>query len=54
VSWYTEVVEKVFSSVTDKFTDIIGTIEQFSDITKMTIPEAIGRLRTEERGELQW
>jgi hypothetical protein len=37
----TEVVEKLFSSVTNKFTDIIGTIEQFSDITKMTIPEAI-------------
>jgi hypothetical protein len=44
----TEIVEKLFSSVTDKFTDIIGTIEQFSDITKMTIPEAIGRLRTHE------
>jgi hypothetical protein len=44
----TEVVEKLFSSVTDKFTDIIGTIEQFSDITKMTVPEAIGRLRTHE------
>jgi hypothetical protein len=36
-----EVVEKLFSSVTNKFTGIIGTIEQFSNITKMTIPEVI-------------
>jgi tellurite resistance protein len=44
----TEVIEKLFSSVTEKFTNIVGTIEQFSDITKMTVPEAIGRLRTHE------
>ncbi|KAK1645015.1 hypothetical protein QYE76_062820 [Lolium multiflorum] len=47
----TEVVEKLFSSVTDKFTDIIGTIEQFSDITKMTVPKAISRLRTHEENQ---
>jgi hypothetical protein len=35
----TEVIEKLFSSVTEKFTNIIETIEQFSDITKMTVPE---------------
>ena len=43
-----EVVEKFFSSVTDKFTYIIGTLEQLTDIEKMTITEAIGRLRTWE------
>ena len=43
-----EVVEKFFSSVTDKFTYIIGTLEQITDIEDMTITEAIGRLRTWE------
>jgi hypothetical protein len=47
----TEVVEKLFLSVTDKFKDIIRTIEQFSNITKMTIPEAIERLRTHEENQ---
>ena len=44
----TEVVEKLFASVTDTFTDIVGTIEQFGDVSKMTVPEAIERLRTHE------
>ena len=44
----TEIVEKFFSSVTDKFTYIIGTLEQLYDIDDMTITEAIGRLRTWE------
>src|SRR3954466_882719 len=43
-----EIVEKFFSSVTDKFTYIIGTLEQIIDIEDMTITEAIGRLRTWE------
>ena len=47
----TDIVEKLFSSVTDEFTNIIGTIEQFSDVTKMTVPEAIGRLRTHEENQ---
>jgi hypothetical protein len=41
-------VEKFFSSVTDKFTYIIGTLEQLIDIENMTITEAIGRLRSWE------
>ena len=36
------------SSVTDKFTYIIGTLEQLYDIDDMTITEAIGRLCTWE------
>ena len=43
-----DVVEKFFGSVTDKFTYIIGTLEQLTDIEDMTITEAIGRLRTWE------
>src|ERR1041385_1846755 len=43
-----EIVEKFFGSVTDKFTYIIGTLEQITDIESMTITEAIGRLRTWE------
>ena len=44
----TEVVEKLFALVTDTFTDIVGTIEQFGDVSKMTVPEIVGRLRTHE------
>ena len=43
-----EVVEKFFSSVTDKFTYIVGMLEQLTDIEDMTITEAIGRLQTWE------
>ncbi|KAI5022415.1 hypothetical protein ZWY2020_059145 [Hordeum vulgare] len=41
----TEIVEKFFKSVTDKFTYIIGMLEQLYDIDDMTITEAIGRLQ---------
>ena len=44
----TEIVEKFFSSVIDKFTYIIGTLEQLYNIDDMTIAEAIGCLRTWE------
>jgi hypothetical protein len=43
-----EIVEKFFSSVTDKFTYIIGMLEQLTDLENMTITEAIGHLRTWE------
>jgi hypothetical protein len=43
-----KIVEKFFSSVTDKFTYITDTLEQLTDIENMTITEAIGRLRTWE------
>ncbi|KAB5531914.1 hypothetical protein DKX38_018584 [Salix brachista] len=45
-----EVVEKLFSAVPDRFLQIIGTIEQFGDIENMSFSEAIGRLRTFEEG----
>ncbi|KAJ4802293.1 hypothetical protein LUZ62_014859 [Rhynchospora pubera] len=45
-----EIVEKLFSSVPDKFLPIIGTIEQFGDVESMSVSEAIGRLRTFEEG----
>ncbi|KAB5521596.1 hypothetical protein DKX38_025915 [Salix brachista] len=45
-----EVVEKLFSSVPDRFLQIIGTIEQFGDVDTMSVSEAIGRLRTFEEG----
>ena len=44
----TEIAEKFFSSVTDKFAYIIGMLEQLYDIDDMTITEAIGRVRTWE------
>ncbi|XP_020197876.1 uncharacterized protein [Aegilops tauschii subsp. strangulata] len=46
-----EIVEKFFSSVNDKFTYIIGTLEQLYDINDMTITEGIGRLRTWEEND---
>jgi hypothetical protein len=45
-----EVVEKLFSSIPDRFLQIIGTIEQFGDVDTMSVSEAIGRLRTFEEG----
>jgi GAG-pre-integrase domain/Zinc knuckle len=45
-----EVVEKLFSSVLDRFLHIIGMIEQFGDIKNMSVSEAIGRLGTFEEG----
>ena len=45
-----EVVEKLFSAVPDRFLQIIGTIKQFGDIENMSVSEAIGRLRTFEEG----
>ena len=45
-----EVVEKLFSAVPDRFLLIIGTIKQFGDIENMSVSEAIGRLRTFEEG----
>ncbi|KAE8723501.1 hypothetical protein F3Y22_tig00012370pilonHSYRG00100 [Hibiscus syriacus] len=45
-----EVIEKLFSAVPDKFLQIIGTIEQFGDIEMMSVSEAISRLRTFKEG----
>ncbi|KAK1661080.1 hypothetical protein QYE76_049239 [Lolium multiflorum] len=38
------VVERLFSTVPDRFGDIINTIEQWGDVTTMTVQEAVGRL----------
>ncbi|KAJ4794621.1 hypothetical protein LUZ62_045867 [Rhynchospora pubera] len=42
------VVEKLFGVVPDRFLPIIGTIEQWGDMTTMSVTEAIGRLRVFE------
>jgi gag-polypeptide of LTR copia-type/Zinc knuckle len=42
------VVEKLFNAVPDRFLPIIGTIEQWGDMSIMSITEAIGRLRVFE------
>ncbi|KAF0929568.1 hypothetical protein E2562_022391 [Oryza meyeriana var. granulata] len=44
----TTVVEKLLHTVTDKFQHIVGTIEQWGDVTKMYVMEAIGRLKAYE------
>ena len=41
----TVVVEKLFSAACDKFLPIIGTIEQWGDVSSMSLSEALGRLR---------
>ncbi|KAL6607829.1 hypothetical protein ACP70R_040892 [Stipagrostis hirtigluma subsp. patula] len=44
----TTVVEKLLHAVPDKFLPIISTIEQWGDVTTMSVPETIGRLRAFE------
>ncbi|KAF0914474.1 hypothetical protein E2562_028956 [Oryza meyeriana var. granulata] len=41
----TTVVEKLLHSVPDKFLPIVSTIEQWGDVTEMSVTETIGRLR---------
>ena len=40
------VVEKLLRAIPDKFLPIVGTIEQWGDVTKMSVMEVIGRLKT--------
>jgi hypothetical protein len=42
------VVEILFSVVPNKFLSIIGTIEQWGDLSTMSVAEAVGRLRVSE------
>ncbi|KAJ0982161.1 hypothetical protein J5N97_010416 [Dioscorea zingiberensis] len=42
------IVEKLFAAVPDKFLPIVGTIEQWGDLSTMPVTEAIGRLRAFE------
>ncbi|KAF0934215.1 hypothetical protein E2562_023469 [Oryza meyeriana var. granulata] len=46
----TTVVEKFLRSVPDKFLPIVSTIEQWGDVTEMSVMEIIGRLRSLQRG----
>lgn len=43
-----DVVEKLLRSVPDKFLSIVGAIEQWGDVSAMSVMEAIGRLRVYE------
>ncbi|XBI14374.1 hypothetical protein VPH35_140971 [Triticum aestivum] len=45
------VVKRLFAAVPDRFLPIIGTIEQWGDVKKMSVAEAIGRLRAFEENE---
>ncbi|KAF0935269.1 hypothetical protein E2562_031722 [Oryza meyeriana var. granulata] len=44
----TTVVEKLLHSVPDKFLPIVSTIEQWGDVTEMSVTETIGHLRAFE------
>ena len=45
------VVKRLFAAVPDHFLPMIGTIEQWGDIKKMSVAEAIGRFRASEENE---
>ncbi|XP_022030613.1 uncharacterized protein LOC110931533 [Helianthus annuus] len=48
------VVRKLLNGVPDKFTQIVASMEQYSDLETMTLEEAVGRLKTyEERLKLK-
>ena len=42
------IMEKLLHSTPDKFLHIVSTIEQWGDVIKMLVMEAVGRLRTYE------
>ncbi|XP_021986199.1 uncharacterized protein LOC110882508 [Helianthus annuus] len=47
-------VQKLLNAVPDRFTQMVASIEQYSDLDTMTLDEAIGRLKTyEERLKLK-
>jgi hypothetical protein len=47
-------VRKLLNVVPDKFTQIVASMEQYSDLETMTLEEAVGRLKTyEERLRLK-
>ncbi|XP_035838839.1 uncharacterized protein LOC110887517 [Helianthus annuus] len=47
-------VRKLLNGVPDKFTQIVASMEQYSDLEAMTLEEAVGRLKTyEERLKLK-
>jgi hypothetical protein len=48
------VVEKLLHSVPDKFRPLISTIEQWGDVSEMSVTETIGRLRAFEESSKGW
>jgi putative heme iron utilization protein len=38
------VIEHLFGAVPDRFAEIVNTIEQWGDLTTMSVSEAVGRL----------
>ena len=42
------VIERLFSAVPDHFADVVNTIEQWGDLTTMSVAEAVGRLASHE------
>lgn len=46
------VVKRLFAAVPDRFSQIIGTIEQWGDMKTMSVAEAVGRLRAFEENEI--
>lgn len=47
------VVKRLFAAVPDRFSQIIGTIEQWGDMKTMSVAEAVGRLRSFEENEIR-
>nr|GEZ66751.1 zinc finger, CCHC-type [Tanacetum cinerariifolium] len=41
-------VRKLLNAIPDKYMQIVASIEQYSDLSEMTLEEAIGRLKTYE------
>nr|GEZ30222.1 zinc finger, CCHC-type [Tanacetum cinerariifolium] len=49
------VVRKLLNAIPDRYLQIVASIEQYSDLSEMTMEEAIGRLKTyEERIKNKW
>jgi hypothetical protein len=42
------VIDRLFSAVPRRFTDVVNTIEQWGDLSTMMVSEAVGRLASHE------
>jgi transposase InsO family protein len=45
------VIDRLFSAVPSRFTDVVNTIEQWGDLTTMYVAEAVGRLASHEENQ---
>ena len=45
------IIEVLFNAVPSRFGDIVNTIEQWGDLTTMTVSEAVGRLTAFEESQ---